>query len=126
MKKALVCLSVLAIFAAGLVAINTAQAADEEKPKFTIKEVMKAHKGGPKSLRAKVLAGKASEEEVKELVALYHALAKNTPKKGDKEVWAELTGKIVKAADGVAKGDKAAAKALAKATNCGGCHKMFK
>ena len=51
---------------------------DKEKPKFTISEVMKkAHAKG--TLRDKVIAGTASDEEKTQLTAFYVALSLSTP-----------------------------------------------
>jgi hypothetical protein len=98
----------------------------DEKPKFTIKEVMKeAHKGG---LLKKVAGGKADKEEKEKLIALYVALNQNEPPKGDKEEWKKKTEEIVAAAKTVAKDDtdKDAVKKLTTVTNCGACHGKFK
>jgi hypothetical protein len=105
-----------------VLALGTNQA--QEKPKFTIKEVMKeAHKEG---LYKKVAGGKASDDEKKHLVELYKALAQNTPPKGDADDWKTKTSTMVAAATKAAKGDEDAAKSLLKIVNCGACHKAHK
>lgn len=93
----------------------------DEKPKYTIKEVMKeAHKSG---LLKKVQAGDADKSDREKLAELYKALMLNEAPKGDKEVWKKTTTAL----------SKAAAEAIADAglgkkikVDCGACHKMFK
>jgi hypothetical protein len=101
-------------------------AADEvkDKPKHTIKEIMKiAHKDG---LLTKVKEGQASKEEQKELLALYKDLSKNVPPKGDPKAWSTQTARMVAVAEAVVNGDAKAAETLAKTVNCNACHKQFK
>ena len=95
-----------------------------EKPKYSIKEVMKeAHKGG---LMKKVADGKADEAEKKHLVELYKSLAKDTPPKGSADDWKKKTTALVEASTKAAKGDSAAAASLPKLANCAACHKEHK
>lgn len=116
MRTLIVCLTVAAL---GTVAgLRYAQAEDDAKPKYTIKQVMKeAHKDG---LLKKVLGGDASDAEKEKLCELYVALAANKCPKGDAADWKEKTETIVKACKA---GDNAA---LKTATNCGACHKEHK
>jgi hypothetical protein len=111
-------------------------AEENDKPKYTIKEVMqKAHKGG---LLEKVVKGEASADEKKELVELYVALGKNTSPRGeDKELdertaamlrkdWDEITAAMIKAAKDVVAGKEGAARELKKAVRCKNCHEAAK
>lgn len=113
MRKAFGMLAILAIVGTTWLA---AQAAD--KPKHSIKDVMKiAMKGG---LNKKVADGGASDDEKKQLVELYEAMAAATPKKGDAADWKAKCDALVAAAkanDG---------KALLKAANCKACHDAHK
>ena len=123
MKKVLVGFLVVAVMLSGLVLVNSANA-DEEKPKYSISDVMKkAHKGG---LLKKAKAGEASKEEMKMLVAMYEAMAQNKPPKGDAAAWKKRTTAIVASAKALAEGKKGAKARLTRATNCGSCHKAFK
>ena len=91
------------------------------KDPVSIKEVMKkAMKGGKDSLCTKVATGKATDEEKKELVALFTDLAANKPPKGDPDSWKDKTKALLDAA----KADDG--KALQKAANCMTCHKEHK
>jgi hypothetical protein len=123
MRSALILCSMMAI--AGTLALGALAAddADADKPKYSIKDVMKeAHKGDAALLK-KVAAGDASAEEKKQLLELYQALAKNEPPKGDAASWKEKTDALVAA---TVKGDADAPKKLKAASNCGACHKVHK
>jgi len=97
----------------------------EDKPKFTIKEVMQeAHKGG---LLKKVASGKASKEEKEKLVEYYTALSQGKPPKGEDKEWKEATKAMVEAAKGAAKDDQEATAKLKKMQGeCKTCHTKFK
>ncbi len=121
MIRKILAISLSAIVLAGMVGFA---ALNEEEPKYTISEVMgKAHKSG---LLKKVTKGGASEEDKEKLLEYYKALAANDPPKGTEEDWKKKTMAIVKAAEGVVKGDADAAKKLGAATNCAACHKVHK
>lgn len=94
----------------------------DEKPKYTIKEVMKeAHKKG--GLLEKVKAGTAEKADREKLAELYKALAMSTPPKGDEETWKKTTKEMLKiAVDAIA--DPDAGKKLK--VDCKACHGMFK
>jgi len=113
MKRA-ICGAVFAAVA-GLLLANL-QAADE-KPKYTIKEVMKFHK---EKLNEKFANGTASKEETTKLQEGYEAMLKAKPPKGDEKAWKEKCEALIKA---VKDGDKDAYK---KAVNCGACHGAHK
>jgi hypothetical protein len=119
--------ALLVVFAFGsalLLRAGVAQEKEDDKPKYTIKQVMeKAHKN---KLLNKVAEGKATEEEVKELVDLYRALGKNQPPKGEAEAWKKKTVALLKAAEEVAEGKEGAGERLTKAANCANCHKEHK
>jgi len=120
MKK-LLCGAVLALAVVVAGHVGAKNAAPKE-----IDEIMQeAHKPDNKSLRGKVVSGKASEEEAKKLLKLYEELAKNKPPKGDEADWKKRTTAIVAAAKKVAAkpDDAALTKALGTATNCMACHK---
>ena len=93
--------------------------ADDDKPKYTISDVMK--KGHtPKGLLKKVIAGNATKEEKETLIEMYVALGKNKPPKGEEESWKEKSDALLKAA----KDDDVAA--LKTASDCSACHKVHK
>jgi hypothetical protein len=83
----------------------------------------KAHKDG---LLKKVAAGKGTKDDAKELLALYEALGKNKPPKGDAADWKTKTKTLIEAAQEVVDEKPGAAAKLEKAANCGECHKAHK
>ncbi len=106
---------VVTLVASWMVAVSVAE--DKDKPKFTIKEVMKLHK---EKLHEKFLEGKASKEEKEKLISAYEALAKNMAPKGDEKEWTAKSEALVKA---VKADDKDAFK---KAVACKTCHDAHK
>jgi hypothetical protein len=116
----------MAVLTMGLVAgLGMFRAADD-KPKYTIEEIMeKGHKGKP-SLCKKVVEGKASKEEKEQLLELYKALALNKPEKGDLGDWKKRTSAIVAAAKDVVADKPGANKKLGQAINCKACHNLHK
>ena len=121
MRKLVVALSLFAF--CGTVA-TVVLAADDAKPKHTIKQVMKvAMKDG---LCKKVAGGKASQDEKNKLLDVFVSLLENKPKKGDAASWNSKASALVIAAARVATGRKGAEAGLKKAANCGACHKAHK
>lgn len=113
----------VALVLVGFVGLTLVGAADE-KPKYTIKDVMKkAMKGG---LCKKCASGMASDDEKKELVEMFEAMAKGKPPQGEEESWKKKTKALVDAAKLVAKGDEGAGKKLGGAANCKSCHDIHK
>jgi hypothetical protein len=108
----------LALGVLAFIGATSAEEKKEEKPKLTIKQVMKLHE--EEGLRDKVLAGTATGDEKTQLIIAYEALGQNKPPMGDEKAWKERTEAIVKAA----KGNDVAA--LKKATDCKSCHTEFK
>lgn len=100
--------------------------AADDKPKYTIEEVMAKAHNKKSGLYPKVEAGKASADEKHQLVELYEALAKNKAPKGDADSWKTKTTALLEAAKGVEKGDKDAPAKLKKAVNCKACHDLHK
>ncbi len=98
--------------------------AEDAKPKYTIKEVMKlAHK---EKLLNKVTDGKGTTDDKKKILELYEEMAKNKPPKGDADSWKKLNDAIIAAAKDVVDGKDGSIDALKKATKCGDCHSAHK
>ncbi len=107
--------------------LATYQAADTAKPKYTIEEIMgKAHEGKQNSLLSKVVGGKASGDQKKELLGLYEDLARNKPEKGSADSWKQKTTALVSAAKDVVDGKADGSRKLRMAANCKGCHQVHK
>jgi hypothetical protein len=123
MLFAMSCLAVALLLAMGDSVTSAGQ--KDGDPKYTIKDVMqKAHKGG---LLKKVTGGKASDAEAKELLAMYTALVKDKPPKGDAEDWKKRTEALVAGAKLVVDGKKdEGIMKLNDASKCADCHKIHK
>ncbi|MCD0460997.1 hypothetical protein [Roseiconus lacunae] len=117
-------LALVAAFASLTVYMPVLAAEESDEPKYTIKQVMKEAFKGP--LVKKVVAGDASDEEVKKLHEMMVAMTKNTPKKGDEESWKKLTTALVKAAEAVKEDKEDGVAMLKKASNCKACHSEHK
>ncbi len=94
------------------------------KPKYTIKDVMKASMKGP--LMKKVIEGEATDEEKKTFHEMMVALSQNKPKKGEQESWDEKTKALVEASQAAVDGKAGAAGMLKKASDCKACHTPHK
>ncbi len=99
-------------------------AEDGDKPKYTVKIVMKEALKGP--LLKKVVAGDATDEEKVQLNEMFLAMAKEEPKKGDAESWKKLTKALVVASKAAVDGDAKAPEMLKVASNCKACHSVHK
>jgi len=89
-----------------------------------IKKAMKlAMKGG---LNKKVISGEGSDDDKKQLLALFTDMAKDMPPKGDAASWKEKAGALVQASQDMVAGKEGAAGNLKKASNCKACHEVHK
>jgi hypothetical protein len=114
----------LAALTVSLVGVSGAEEKKEERKPATIKEIMKKAHAGEKDdkMCAKFAAGKLSEAEVKDILALYEDLGKNKPPKGDEEAWKKKTAALLAAAKDLAAKKDGGADAFKKAVNCMACH----
>ncbi|HEY6228633.1 MAG TPA: hypothetical protein VI282_16060 [Verrucomicrobiae bacterium] len=106
---------------------NAADAGDnkESPTKAFMKKYHKAPRGtDPVAKRAQ--EGKATPQELKELAAGYHAMAKDKPPQGDAASWKEKTTKLASAADALVKGEPGAQERYKEAVNCKACHEVHK
>ncbi|MGD9723756.1 MAG: hypothetical protein AB7O59_04605 [Pirellulales bacterium] len=116
--------SATAVAIVGIMAVSLAYAADDAKPKYTIKDVMKkAHKDG---LMKKLAGGQGTKEDAEQLLDLYKSLGRSKPPKGDVESWKTKTTVLVEVAQEVVDGKEGSRKMLEKAANCAECHKAHK
>jgi hypothetical protein len=123
--------TLVAVVSFGLIqAAVHAQDTEAAQPKHTIKEVMKgahmAPESGGKSLRDRVIAGDASDEEKKQLLDLYISLLENEPPRGDADEFMKKAGAVAKAAAKIVVGREGAGEELTRATNCAACHREHK
>lgn len=123
MKNTLI---VAAMLSVTTICAMAALAADEEKPKYTIKEVMKQGHAGKMSLVKKVVANEAGADEKQMLLEMYKAMAAQDPPRGEAANWKTKTDALVAATQGVIDNKDGAAKALETASNCAACHGAHK
>jgi hypothetical protein len=102
------------------------RAADTDKPKFTIEEIMEKAHDKDSGILPKVLKGMGSKDDKQTLVDLYTELGKNKPPKGEAKSWKDKTDTLVAAAKSVAADEKDSLAKLKKATACMDCHKVHK
>lgn len=115
-----VALTVLATFATPLL-ISAAQ-----KPKYTIKEVMKTLHKGDDSIGKKVTKGQGTQADYDKMVEYYSALPLNDPPRGDKESWHAKTAALLKSAKDLQAGKPGALEAYKHAADCKACHTEHK
>lgn len=114
--KRLVSCAMLALVAG--VTASLLSAADDAKPKYTIKEVMKFQKD--EKLVDKFKKGEISKDEKQKLLDGYESMLKHKPPKGEEKDWKEKCEAVIKA---IKDDDK---DGFGKATNCTACHGAHK
>src|SRR5262249_18017147 len=123
-------LFVLAAFVLAVAGLGTYQAGFQDKPKYTIVDVMQTAPRPPEKDKPNLLKtvsdGKASKEQKEKLLELYTALGQNKPPKGDAKSWKEKTDALVSAVKSVIANENGAADKLKKATTCMACHDVHK
>ncbi|MFN3486268.1 MAG: hypothetical protein ACK44W_12410 [Planctomycetota bacterium] len=92
----------------------------------SVHDVMEAANKGKPSLYDRVVAGKATPEEVRKLSDLYQALSRLKPPKGDAKSWKEKTAALAAAARDVVDRKPGATEKLKAAANCKACHGAHK
>ena len=115
--------------ALSLTILSTSNAADAGDKDNGTKEFMKKYHKAPKGVDPvcrRAVDGKATPQELKELAAGYHAMAKTTPPQGDAASWKEKTTKLASAADALVKGEPNAPERYKEALNCKACHEVHK
>src|SRR5688500_18214168 len=108
MRNTRIIVSALATFCVAAIAATSVfdvQAADN-KPKYSMEDIMKTGMKGDTSTLKKVVDGVATEAEKKQLVEYCKALAQHEPAKGDAASWKTKTAALLAAAEKVANGDK--------------------
>ena len=118
-----------AIVGSTLAILLVSSAVAENKAKLTAKEVMQKFHKAPKDVDPvckKASEGKATKEELAQLVAAYRDMASDKPVKGDAASWKEKSAALLAATEALQSG---AADGVAKyqaAVNCKGCHSVHK
>lgn len=102
------------------------QAGAQDKPKYTVKEVMQALHKGDDALAKKVTQGEGTQDDFKKLVVYYVALPLNDAPKGDAASWKEKTAALLLAAQALEGGKAGALDQYKAAVNCKACHSIHK
>lgn len=121
--KRLVGVVVLLLMVAMTAGIISAEDKDDVDPKAIKKAMKTAMKDG---LLKKVAKGEGSDEEKAELLALFVAMAKVDPPKGEHADWEKRNKALIEAAQAAVDGKDGAGEALTKASNCKDCHSAHK
>jgi hypothetical protein len=120
-RNTMIAAAILAALAFAPLAISAAN-----KPKYTIKEVMKEIHKGDDNIGKRVVKGAASKDDVNKMVEYYASLPLNDPPRGDKESWLAKTSALVKASKEVQAGAPGALDHYKEAANCKACHSAHK
>jgi cytochrome c556 len=97
-----------------------------DKPKHSVKDVMKALHKGDDALAKKVSKGEGTKDDFKKLVEYYAALPLNDAPKGDASSWKEKTTALLDAAKALEAGKAGALDQYKAAVNCKACHSAHK
>lgn len=100
--------------------------AENAKPKYTIKDVMKALHKGEENIGKKVIKGDGTKEDFAKLVEYYASLPQNEPPKGEKGSWETKSAALLKAAKGLNNHEAGALEAYKTAVDCKACHSAHK
>lgn len=92
----------------------------DDSAKKVMKDAMKS------GLYKKVVTGKGSTEDKKDLLALFETLAKSQPAKGEDGSWKTKTTALVDAAKEAAADQPTASAKLKAAGDCKSCHEVHK
>jgi hypothetical protein len=109
-----------------VVAGSGAFRAADDKPKYTIEEIMEKAHDKDNGILPRVVAGKGSKDDKQTLVELYTELGKNKPPKGEAKSWKDKTDTLLAAAKSVAADEKDGVAKLKKASTCMDCHKVHR
>jgi hypothetical protein len=126
LKPAAVFSSLAALGLAALTLTSPDTFAADKKPKYTVEQIMEAINKGDDNICKRVIAGKASKEDIAKLVECYSELPHNKPPKGDQKSWDEKTAALVKAVNGIKTGAPDAVAKFKEAVNCKACHSAHK
>jgi cytochrome c2 len=113
------------VLAAGTLVWQVRAADDHDVIEEVMKKYHKAPKGTDPTCK-KAADGKASPDEIKQLVAAYEKLAATKPLKGDEASWKDKTSKLLMAAKALEKGEPDAPARYKQAVNCKACHDAHK
>lgn len=122
-------IAVAALFAAVLAGGALVRPLTAAAKPDTIEDVMKVYHKAPKGVDPvckHAVDGKATPEEINNLIEGYKVMVAAKAPKGDAASWKEKTTKLLAAAEGLKKGGPEAAAKYKEALNCKACHSEHK
>ena len=114
------------VFALALIATATVMPLTVAEDGKAIKKAMKEGFKPKSGIFHSVVAGDASADDKKKLLALVTDMAKEMPPKGDEASWKEKTSALIQASQDVVAGKEGSIDNLKKAGNCKACHSVHK
>lgn len=127
--KPLLKLALLVVTGSTLAALLATSASAANEAKITAKEVMQKFHKAPKGedpLCKKISDGKASKEELAQVLAAYRVMCAEKPVRGDEASWKEKCLALIKATESIAAGKPDGVTQYKAAVNCKGCHSVHK
>jgi len=120
--------TIIALIAVAAVSVASFQlhGAAEVKPKYTIKQIMKALNKGETNVGKKVGKGEGTKADFAKLLEYYQYLPLNEPPQGDKVGWNTKTMAVLNAVKALNTGAPNALAAYKQAVNCKSCHSVYK
>jgi cytochrome c556 len=100
--------------------------ADDQPPKYTVQEIMKAVYKGEDALNKRVVSGKATPEDYDKLVRYLTALPLNDAPQGDPAGWKKKTIALLTAATALKENKPDALTQYNQAVNCQACHSVYR
>ena len=98
----------------------------EDKPKYTVAEIMKALNKGEDSVGKRVGKGMGTKADFDTLVAYYSSLPLNEPEQGDPATWKQKATALLEAAKALQSGKDGALAQYNKAADCKACHNVYR
>jgi hypothetical protein len=114
------------VLLAGAILATMVVRADDDKPSYTIKEIMKKAHSAKTNLPKKLILGQISDREKTKLIDYYEALGNNKPPKGSAEDWQKRTSTLLTAAKAALDGGQPEKAKFRKAVDCKSCHDAHK
>lgn len=123
--KTLFCNAVIAA-AIALAATTGILHAENNPPKYTVQEIMKAVFKGEDSVSKKVSSSKGTKGDYGKLVEYLSALPLNDPLQGDPAGWKKKTTALLEAAKALQQNKPGALAQYNQTVNCQACHSVYR
>jgi hypothetical protein len=100
--------------------------AEDNPPKYSVEQIMKAAFKGEDSISKKVSSGKGAKEDYEKLVEYLTSLPLNDPPQGDPAGWKKKATALLDAATALEQGKPGALAQYNQAVNCQSCHSVYR